>query len=178
MSAKNTTWKLDRLKPTNCLKPSFWDRSMGSLSFQKVPICLVLWTLVLTDCLHLGPRGKVELAQNLKSNASSKEVWFTVWHWSYLTFLWQNKPLSRPFEFKFRKQRNAYDLSTATEFISLLADIRNHLLRSQSTRAIYFAMAEKFFLRSKKEVRDISKKPQMKISCHTFVQIGRYSSLV
>ena len=64
-------------------------------------------------------------------------------------------------EFKFCKQysEDAYDLSTATVFISLLKDIRNHLLCSQSTRAIYVAMAEKFFLRSKKDIQDICKKP-------------------
>lgn len=34
-----------------------------------------------TDCLHLGLRGKVELAPKSRlTNASSKEVWFTVWH--------------------------------------------------------------------------------------------------
>jgi len=62
-------------------------------------------------------------------------------------------------EFKFRKQKDAYDLSTAKEFILLLSNIRNHLLRSQSTRAIYVAMAVKFFLRSKKEVQDICTMP-------------------
>lgn len=67
--------------------------------------------------------------------------------------------IGKPSIFDFRHERGAINLRQAKKFVSLLNDIRNHLLQSESTRAIFVSMAEKFFSALPQEVQKAFEEP-------------------
>jgi len=61
--------------------------------------------------------------------------------------------------FTFRHEENAIKLQQSSLFVSLLKDIRSHLLDSKTTRAVYVSVADQFFHALRAEVQEIFTKP-------------------
>jgi hypothetical protein len=59
----------------------------------------------------------------------------------------------------YRHELNAIKLQEIPFFVSLLEDIRNHLLLSESTQIIYATIAEQFFFALDPAIRDKLRKP-------------------